>query len=291
MIDWFSYPHGTGGFFGSPQEGLGRALVSNQPGSDHPWGNGGSGRSVPMRTQTIMVGACCSACAKGQRAMKPHIKVGVGACCDSCAKDRVQVGAVYVSDTELAKFGEAVGLMSADVAAAVDKENEGFASKVAKGAAMNACFGAELQWDMAKGQCTQVPVNPADPLATYVAPNVARPLTKFRLDSWTPFVVRWNDYAASAVHLPGTFYNELVPAFRQLGDEWVTKLGQKTRANVADVTKAPEEGWGWGTWAAVIGVGGLIVLPFALPVLAGLAIFLTKGKLPGVELPKLTIGE
>lgn len=220
----------------------------------------------PVGGQRVHVGACCDACAKS----KPCS--GEGA---TCAPRSTTVGAVYVSDAELHAFGEAVTLMSGDVNAAADAERQSFATGVATGAAMTACFAAGLAWDKAANQCKQEP----DPEhKTYgPGPGLGQPLTDFQNEQWTPFVLRWNDYVASSVHLPGTFYNELLPAFHRLHDEWTGPLGQTTRAKVL---KPADEGFPWG-WAIL--AGGIVLLPFYLPPLTGLVLYALKGKIPGLE--------
>jgi hypothetical protein len=102
------------------------------------------------------------------------------------------------------------------------------------------------------------------------------PLTKFLLERWTPFQIKWNAYRDQTFHEP-TVFDTLRTEFATLRSDWTGPMGQTTRAKVPE--RAPSglslEGMPWG-WIA-LGVG-VVALPFIIPTVAGLYLAVTKGK-------------
>jgi len=273
------YPFPTGGWFPS-------ALPSSWAAPPGPW----MGAACP---QMLVGGACCKGCEGGGACSAGAGQGSAEPCCQGCAagegcncKATERVGAVYVSDDELNALGEQIAKMGADVDVAAKAAAKGFAEGVAQGTAMKACRFAGLKWDVVANHCT----NEADPTgASYKALDPALPLTHYQLERWTPFQLKWNGYRAQTLHEP-TVYDSLRTEFATLLGDWTGPLGQKTAAVVP--ARPPglltEEGlkqatgslpWGW----IVVG-GAVLLLPFYLPVLTGLYLFLTRGKSLGLAM-------
>lgn len=225
---------------------------------------------------------CCEACAGGAPCTcSPSAPGAPAAMVRALAQQGAHVGAVYVSDAELDALGSQVAIMGGDVNASADREHTADAWDKAS-AGMKLCHAAALTWNRQTGLCEQKP----DPtFASYAGldPNEAPsiPLTRFRNERWTPFQNKWNGYRAETFHAPTT-YDTLRTEFASLLAEWIGPLGQKTTATVPKPLSESEP----FPWRYVYLGGALLLLPFYLPVLSGLYLFLTKGKSLGLSASK-----
>ncbi len=210
------------------------------------------------------------------------LQVGGGSCCEGCKSGgdcdgkKENVGAlIYVTDAEVRVLGDQVATMATDVNAAASAERQSFAHEIAAVSAMKACRAAGAAWDREKDQC-QVPYT-ADPEGrTYVPRNASAPLTRFQLEQWTPFEMRFNAFLPlppGAVHSASTF-EELSAAFKVLHDQWTAGLGQNTRATVPPPPPTnpilPEVGnLAKGlVWFAAVGAGLYFLVPALIPKVA-----------------------
>lgn len=221
-------------------------------------------------------GACCSGCAEGKGKCSGEEEVRVAKGYDEGSPVPV-VGAIYVSDAELDALGMQVALMGADVDVAVASQEASlpvFEGNLAH-AVWQLCKDQKATWDYKTQKCDFTKPDPTGASIGDSPGSPPHPLSKFRLERWTPFQMKWNSYRAETLHAP-TDFDVLRTQFATLRDEWVGPLAQTTRSTVpaplAETSKW-DIPWGW-----IIGGAALIALPFALPAIAGTYLLLTKGK-------------
>lgn len=169
------------------------------------------------------------------------------------------VGAALISAEEKNAVQAALTTMTSDVAKAAKAERIVHAEKTwGKGGAAHKklCMSADLKWDAAGNKCLQEP-DPDHLSYAALIPDADKPLTKFQLERWLPFVMDWGIYAMGPGWMVNTDdYEALVIKYGQLRSEWTKELGQATSApEIAPSTASVADELGKGAKKAAGKVG------------------------------------